>query len=79
MSEIEYEQVTVKVPKRVMELLRFSASVLEQTPEQWIEYTIVDNVRAGLDSGQFLPDGLALAKKFNLNPVLKELINDPIT
>jgi hypothetical protein len=78
MSEkIEYETVTVKVPKAVMDLLRFSASVLEETPEEWIQYSVIDRVRADVDAGVFLPGTKALTDKFNLNPVF-ELINDPV-
>ncbi len=75
---IEYEPVTINVPKSVMDLLRFSASVLEQTPKEWLEYAVMDEVRAGLDANEFLPNAFALVKKFNLNPTLEELIGDPI-
>jgi hypothetical protein len=77
-KEIEYEQVTVNVPKAVMDLLRFAESVLEQSPKEWIEYYIVETVRSGLDSNMFLPDAAALVEKFNLNPVLQEILNDPV-
>jgi len=75
---IEYEEVKIRVPKQVMELLRFAVPVTEMTPEEWIEYTTVDNVRAGLEANDFLPDAKALADKFQLNPVLKDILDDPI-
>lgn len=77
-GKIEYENVTIKVPKAVMDLLRFSESVIEQTPIEFIEYHVVETVRAGVDSEEFLPTGKALAEKFNLNPVFQAIINDPV-
>lgn len=74
-----YEQVTVNVPKPVMDLLQFSESVIEQTPAEFAEMAIVKTVRAMVDSGEFLPDAKAIADKFKLNPVFQEIIDDPVT
>ena len=77
-TPIEYEQVTVKVPKAVMDLLRFSESVIEQTPKEYIEWAIVEHVRAGIDARDFMPSSLDLTNKFNLNPVFQQIIGDPV-
>lgn len=77
-SAIEYEQMTINVPKQVMKLLKFAESTLKGTPKEWVEYILVDHVRANIDSGDFLPDATELTKMFNLNPVFKEILNDPV-
>lgn len=77
--QIEYETVTVKIPKQVMELLRFSQIAFKMTPTEYIEYNILELVRADLDSGEFLPSGKELADKFNINPIFKEILNDEVT
>jgi len=58
-----------------MDLLRFSQPVTGDTPEQNIEYMIVDSVRARIDSGEFLPTPKDLTEKFNLNPVFKAILD----
>ncbi len=71
-APIEYEQVTINVPKQVMELLRY-AEPLNGTPQSWIEYCVSDNVRAGLESGEFLPSSYELTQQFKLTPILEWL------
>lgn len=75
---IEYETVTIKVPKLVMDLLRFAESVLEESPIEFIEYVVVENVKAGLLADEFMPSAKYLADKFNLNPIFKELVDEVI-
>lgn len=84
-SEIEinlngdfYEDVTVKVPANIMELLRHSQAITGDTPQQDIEYAIVESVRARIDGGQFLPTREALVKQYNLNPVFKAILDCPV-
>ncbi len=76
---IEYEQVTVKVPKQVMELLRASESLLEMSPQEWLEYELVDTVRSCVDSDMFVPEPKELADKFSLNPVFKAILDTQIS
>ena len=77
-EKIEYETITIEVPKQVMELLRSTESHTGMTSKEWIEYYVVETARSGLDSDMFLPSPTELAKKFNLNPVFKEILNDTI-
>jgi hypothetical protein len=48
-DEIEYEQVTIKVPKRIMAYLRFMAGRRDVQVEEEIEYDLIDNVRAEME------------------------------
>lgn len=75
-EEIEFETVTVKVPKKIMDFLRES-KVLDSTPEEYLAYSIVESVRADMDGGVFL-DPKALADVSGLNPIFKALVNDEI-
>ena len=72
-QQIELEEVTIKVPKLVLDFLRKT----EEDPVRWIEYTIVDNVRAEVE-GMFPDDWMKL---FNLDTVfdavLKEDVEEP--
>ena len=77
-TPIEYEQVTVKIPKAVMDLLRHIQLTTGDTPEQDIEYYVVDSVRSRMDADVFLPTSKELTDKFSLNPVFKEILNDTI-
>jgi hypothetical protein len=78
-QQIEYEQIEIQVPKSIMNLLRYAQDIIEQTPKEFIEYYTIETVRSQIDAGQFLPDALQLTNQFKLNPIFKEIINDPVT
>ena len=75
---IEYEQVSIKLPKAVMNLLRHTESVTDDTPEQDIEYAVVESVRSRLESGLFLPTPKILTNQYNLNPVFEAILDNPV-
>jgi hypothetical protein len=64
MSEEEMVEVKLKLPKAVMDLLR----ALEKDPTKYLEYSIMDAIRADLDAGiltdpETLNESLKLAFK----------------
>jgi hypothetical protein len=65
---IEYENVTIKVPKLIMDFLRKT----EDNPINWLEYTIVENVSAEIESMR--PQ--RWADLFQLTPVFKKILGD---
>lgn len=72
---IEYETVTLKVPKKIMKLLR-DTGYLGQTAEQYLEREIVDVVRADIECGEaFTPTPPQLVEQYDLNPVFKEILD----
>jgi hypothetical protein len=74
-EEIEYETVTLKIPKRLMAFLRCNT----QTPvEQYLEYTIVESVRADVDAEVFALGPREIAESANLNPIFKEITGTEI-
>jgi hypothetical protein len=69
---IEFEQVTVKIPKTIMEFLR-KTECSNKGPEAviaLIEWHIVSGVRAGIDSVE--PD--EVKKWFKLDPAFSEVL-----
>lgn len=68
---IEFEQVTIKVPKPIMEFLR-KTDCDNIGPEAWIEETIVDSVRAYFDA----VEAEELVDWFKLGPVFYEVLGD---
>ena len=77
-KKIEFESVTIQVPKAVMDLLRYAQPTSGDTPEQDIEYYLVESVRSRLDVNAFSPTAKDLTDKFGLNPVFKEILDDTI-
>ena len=67
-EKIEFEQVTLKVPKAVMEYLRR----IYGDPVKWLEYEAVDQVRADLDA----MSGRNLADIFGLEPVFETVLEE---
>lgn len=72
---IEYETVTLKVPKKIMKLLRDSEMSLEESAIQYMERCIVDIIRADIETQDcFVLSPRRLVEKYNLDPVFKEII-----
>jgi hypothetical protein len=65
-EKIEFEQVTIKVPRLVLDFLRKT----EDDAVEWIEYTVVDNVRAEIE-GMTWEEWASL---FNLEPVFDAVL-----
>ena len=70
-QSIQYEQVTVKVPKPIMEFLR-KTDCDNVGPESWIESAIVEDVRSYLE----FVEAKELADWFKLSPVFVEVLGD---
>jgi hypothetical protein len=74
-TKIEYEQVTVKVPKLVMDFLRAThkdRNFTETNTIAALEYAITDHVRAQMES----MSGLEYIDLFDLKPVFYKVLND---
>ena len=73
-DEFEYESVTVKVPKLVMDFLRVtnpSRLFPETTVINALEYAIVDHVRAEMEG----MSGIEYIDLFQLKPVFYKLLD----
>jgi hypothetical protein len=70
-----FENVSIKLPKSVMDLLRYIEPLNEEAPEAAIEYFVVESIRAGIDAGTLLPQKEALTEKFNLDSVFKAVLD----
>jgi hypothetical protein len=77
-TEIEYEQVTIRLPKVVLDFLRSMEKTISMTPKEYIEYNTVCSIRADIDDlDAFVPSPEEVAKAWNLNPIFKQILNDP--
>jgi len=70
-EEIEYETVQVKVPKAVMVFLR---DVLrdEREVKEYLEYSIIDSVRADIDNGNVFYEPNDVIKRYGLDKVFND-------
>ena len=68
MSEkIEFENITIRAPKKILDFLRAHEENLGRTAEEYIELNIVQCVKADLDAGDvFAPTGPQIAKTWAL-------------
>lgn len=75
MSETEYVELTVKVPKKILDLLNDLEKFYGMTATEYIEYNIMWGVRADLDAtgdGPFF-DPEKIVERYGL----KEILEDP--
>lgn len=81
LKNIEFEQVTIKLPKNVMDLLRdYSKHGLKMTANEYLECSVLQAVKADLDAGDvFTVEAEEIINQYNLNPALSALINDPLS
>ena len=70
-EEIEYETVQVKVPKAIMVFLR---DVLrdEREVKEYLEYSIIDSVRADIDNGNVFYEPNDVIKRYGLDKVFND-------
>jgi hypothetical protein len=79
-AQIEYEQVSIQLPRVVMKLLRDSEKTLGMSPQEYLECSVIRVVRADLDVGDVFNAGVKQTlKEYGLNSVFKAVINDPVT
>jgi len=72
-TPIEFESVTVKVPKPIMDFLR-KTDIDNEGPEAWIEWQIVESVRAYLEC-EHTEEWVTV---FKLGPVFRKVLGDLI-
>jgi hypothetical protein len=77
-EQIEYEAVTVQMPKQIMDYLRSIERCIKMTPKEYIEYNIVDCVRADIDSFDDFVTPKELADGWQLNPIFKAITNTEV-
>lgn len=73
-KEIEQEQVTIKVPRNVMNLLRaYAKQGLGMTANEYLECTVLQGIRADLDADVFTIEPEEIARLYDLNSALSIL------
>ncbi|RLI00075.1 hypothetical protein DRO19_00545 [Candidatus Bathyarchaeota archaeon] len=69
-DKIEFETVQVRIPKRIMDMLR----KYEDDIDGYLTHSIVDFIRVDLETGVF-SDYEGIIKEFNLKPVFKAILD----
>jgi hypothetical protein len=70
---IEYEQITIEVPKPVMAFLRFQTKQEDfESVEKLIEYDLLDNIRAEFEG----KNGKQLIALFDIGNIFWEVLGD---
>jgi len=69
-DKIEYESVTVDVPKQLMSFLRFEAKRMNQKLEATVQYYLVESLRSQMEA----MSGEELIPYFGLDKVFFELL-----
>ena len=69
-EKIEFETVQVRIPKRIMDMLR----KYEDDIDGYLTYSIVSFISADLETGVFA-DYEDIIKEFNLKPVFKAILD----
>ena len=70
--KIEYETVTLNIPKKLMDWLRSMEKAEGKTAIQQLEYEIVEHLRANIEA----LTGQELIELFELAPIFYELLKD---
>ena len=70
--EIEYETVTLRIPKKIMDFLRSMEKPWNQTPTEYLEYQLIDEVRADLEAAT----GEEFIAWFDLATVFYQVLGD---
>lgn len=71
-NKIEYEPVTIKVPKPIMAFLQFQAGQSDMSTEELIEYDLLDSVRGEMENFS----GEELITMLNLGHIFYEILGD---
>lgn len=72
-EQIEYEEITVKIPKAIMEFLKDHEDMLEEKTEDYLERCIVGVVSSDIESQDcFVLSPVKLVKKYKLEPIFKK-------
>jgi hypothetical protein len=75
---VEYEQVTLRIPKKIMDFLRLTQKLNHEDPEKYLLHSLVDMVRADIDAGDVfvpeVPEPAEVARIHGLTPVFKEVL-----
>jgi hypothetical protein len=70
--EIEFEEITLRIPKKLMEFLRKTPGGYGPSPVAYLEHSIVDVIRSDLEA----LSGEEIIEWNGLGPVFREILKD---
>ena len=71
----EHVEVTLKLPKRLVDFLKDKEEITDMTVKEYLERAIIQSVGADLDEGDtFVPQPEEIIKKYGLKGILKDTV-----
>jgi hypothetical protein len=67
---VELEELTIHLPKQVMDLLRIVEHLEGTTPDEFIQHSILSTIQAYANTNELIPN-MCLIEKFNLTHLYK--------
>jgi len=72
-EQIEYEEITVKIPRAIMNFLKDHEDMLEEKTEEYLERCIVGSVSADIESQDcFVLSPIKMVKRYGLKAAFKK-------
>jgi len=75
LAKIEFENVTLRIPKRLMDFLRRTPGGYGSSPVAYLEYSVVDHIKADLEA----LSSEEIIEWSGLGPVFRAILNDERT
>jgi hypothetical protein len=72
LAKIEFEDVTLRLPKKLMDFLRKTPERHDPNAISYLEYLVVDNIRAELEA----ITGTEIIEWYGLKPVFYAILKD---
>ena len=72
-ESIGYGEITIELPKQILELLRFVEKTDGDVPKDYIERCVLDGIRADIDADTLISN-FNLIEKFQLKPLYRKVL-----
>ncbi len=74
-ENVDFEEVTIKVPRAIMNLLRNSEEIIGRSPTEQLEYSIVADIEGCIGSEVLTPTPEQIIKKYKLGNIFKTILD----
>jgi len=74
-EKVEFEEVTIRVPRAIMNLLRNSEEIIGRSPIEQLEYGVVADIEGCIGSEVLTPTPEQIIKKYKLGHVFKTILD----
>lgn len=74
-EKVDFEEVTIRVPRAIMNWLRNSEEVTGRSPTEQLEYGIVADIEGCIGSEVLTPTPEQIIEKYKLGQVFKTILD----